>query len=193
MVEKAMSRSAVYFGIEGLAFIIFGAVTLFWPGISLVALTALFGAFAFVYGALTLGTGLNLLAHRSTEWVPYVLGGLAGVVIGAVTFFRPGITAVALVYVIAVWAILVGVFEIVASVEARDLIKGAGWLAVSGVLSVAFGALVAFRPESGALAILWVIGVYAIIAGVSRLFAAYQLRRAQGEVKEATRAMQPQA
>jgi len=193
VVERAMSRSATYLAIGGVASIVFGAVTLFWPGISLVALTVLFGAFAFIYGALALGSGLNLVAHRSTEWVPYVLGGLAGVLIGAVTFFSPGLTALTLVYFIAAWAILVGVFEVIASIEARDLVKGAGWLTASGLLSVAFGVVVAARPGSGALAILWLIGIYAIIAGGTRLYAAYRIRGAEKDVKRVAASMQTQS
>lgn len=192
MLEKAMSRSATYLAIAGVASVVFGAVTLFWPGITLLALTALFGAYAFVYGALAVGSGLNLLAHRSTEWVPYILGGLAGVVIGGVTLLYPSLTDLTLIYFIAAWAIITGVFEVIASIEARDLLKGAGWLAASGVLSVVFGGIVAARPGSGALAILWFIGVYAIISGGVRLFAAFQMRRVEGEVKQAARAMQPQ-
>jgi uncharacterized membrane protein HdeD (DUF308 family) len=192
-VNKAMSRSALYLAIAGVASVVFGAVTLFWPGITLIALTALFGGFAFVYGALALGSGLNLLAHRSTEWVPYIIGGLAGVVIGGVTFFYPGLTALTLVYLIAAWAIVVGVFEVIASIEARGLVKGAGWLTASGVLSVVFGALVVIWPGSGALAILWLIGIYAVLGGATRLYAAYQIRRVEGDVRQVVQAAHAEA
>jgi uncharacterized membrane protein HdeD (DUF308 family) len=188
-----MSRSALYLAIAGVASVVFGAVTLFWPGITLIALTALFGGFAFVYGALALGSGLNLLAHRSTEWVPYIIGGLAGVVIGGVTFFYPGLTALTLVYLIAAWAIVVGVFEVIASIEARGLVKGAGWLTASGVLSVVFGALVVIWPGSGALAILWLIGIYAVLGGATRLYAAYQIRRVEGDVRQVVQAAHAEA
>lgn len=193
VLEKAMSRSAVYLAIAGLASVVFGAITLFWPGITLVALTFLFGAFALVYGAFALGSGLNQLAHRSTEWVPYILGGLAGVVIGLVAFVYPGLTDLTLVYFIAVWAVIIGVFEVIASIEGRDLFRGAGWLTASGLISIVFGAVVAVRPGTGALAILWLIGVYAIVAGATRIYAAWQMRSAEGKVKQATRAVQPQA
>lgn len=191
MVEKALSRSAIYLGVAGVASIVFGAITLFWPGITLLALTALFGAFALVYGAFALGSGLNMLAHRSTDWVPYVLGGLSGVVIGAVTFFEPRVTDLTLLYFIAAWAILVGVFEIIASIDMRDVVKGAGWLAASGGLSIVFGVIVAFRPASGALAILWLIGAYAIVGGATRLYAAFRVYGVERDVKQAARAAQP--
>ncbi len=193
-MERAISRSAVYLGVAGVASIAFGAITLFWPGVSLVVLTALFGAFALVYGAFALASGLNLLAHRSTDWVPYVLGGLVGVVVGVVTFFAPGLTDLTLIYLIAAWAIIVGVFEIIASLDLRDVVKGAGWLTASGVLSIAFGVLVAARPGTGALAILWLIGAYAILGGATRLYAAYRIHGVESDVKRAVATtMQPQS
>ncbi len=192
MLDRAISRSAVYLGVAGVASIVFGAITLFWPGITLVALTVLFGAFAFVYGAFALGSGLNLLAHRSTDWVPFVLGGLVGVVVGVVTFFAPGLTDLTLIYLIAAWAIVVGVFEIIASLDLRNVVKGAGWLTASGALSIVFGVIVAARPGTGALAILWLIGAYAIIGGATRLYAAFRIHSVQSDVKRAVAStMQP--
>ena len=191
-MDKALSRGSRYLGLAGVAAIVFGVICLVWPGVSLLALTALFGAFAFVYGAFAVGAGLNMVAHRSTDWVPYVLGGLAGVAIGAVTFFYPGLTALTLVYFIAAWAIITGVFEIMAGIDLRGEVSGAVWLAVSGALSVVFGAVVAIWPGTGALAILWLIGIYAILGGGMRLFAAYQIYRVRNEAKAAVGAMQPQ-
>ncbi len=192
-MDKALSRGSRYLALAGVAAIVFGVICLVWPGVSLLALTALFGAFAFVYGAFAVGAGLNMVAHRSTDWVPYVLGGLAGVAIGAVTFFYPGLTALTLVYFIAGWAIITGVFEIMAGIDLRGEVSGAVWLAVSGALSVVFGAVVAIFPSTGALAILWLIGIYAILGGGMRLFAAYQIYRVRNEAKAAVGAMQPQA
>jgi uncharacterized membrane protein HdeD (DUF308 family) len=101
---------------------VFGVLVLVWPGISLVAMIAPFSAF-----------------------VPYVLGGVAGIGIGigAATFFRPDITALALVYLIAAWAIVIGVFEVVAAVDLHGEIKGEWLLGLAGVLSIIFGALIA--------------------------------------------------
>jgi Short repeat of unknown function (DUF308) len=92
-------------------------------------------------------------------------GGLAGVAIGAVTFLRPGITALALVYLIAGWAIITGVFEVVAAVDLHSEVRSSWWLGITGVLSILFGALIGIQPGAGVLAILWVIGFYAILAG----------------------------
>jgi uncharacterized membrane protein HdeD (DUF308 family) len=188
-MDKALTRTARFLGVGGVASILFGAMVLVWPGISLAALTALFGSFAFVYGTFGLAAGLTLLAHRSTDWVPYLVGGAAGLLIGVVTFLHPAVTVLALTYLIAAWAFTVGVFEIMGAVNIWGEVRGAIWLAINGVLSVLFGALVALRPGAGLLAILWVIGLYAILAGVVRLVAAYRVHQFRGDLKSAVGAV----
>jgi uncharacterized membrane protein HdeD (DUF308 family) len=179
-MEKAMSRSAVYLGVSGVAAIVFGALALFLPGITLVVLTLLFGVFAVVSGVLALGSALNLLAHRSTEWVANLLGGLAGVLIGGAALLYPGLTDLALVYLIAAYAIVAGVFELLGSLQLFGAVSGAGWMAAAGVLSIVFGVLVATAmPAAGALAIVWLIGFYAIVTGGSRLIGAYRMYRTE--------------
>ena len=186
-MDKALARSSRFLGLSGLAGIAFGLIALIWPGASLVALIALFGAFALVYGAMFLAAGLNLVAHKRTDWVPYVVGGLAGIAIGAVTFFRPGVTALVLIYFIAAWAIVTGLFEIVAAVDMHGEIQGDWLLGLSGLVSIVFGALVAIRPGDGALAILWLIGIYAIIGGVARLVFAYRMYSTRETVRGVVR------
>lgn len=195
-MDRALTRGARYLAVSGAVAVIFGLVALFWPSISLVALIALFGAFALVYGAMAFGFGLNLLAHRSTEWVPFVLAGAAGVGIGAVTFFRPGITALALVYIIAGYAFITGIFEIVAAIELRGQAQGTLWLGGAGVASVVFAVIAAIAPGSGALAIVWLIALYAVVSGVTRLVAAYRLHGFQMDAKQVVSALKsttPQA
>ncbi len=87
-MDKALKRSGRYLAFSGVAAIVFGAIVLIWPGISLVALTALSGAFALVYGALAVASGLNLLAHKSTDWVPFVLGAILGGIMRLVAAYR---------------------------------------------------------------------------------------------------------
>lgn len=191
IIDTGLKRMARWLGIAGVASIVFGVILLLWPGISLVALTALFGAFAFVYGTFAFGAGLNLLAHKSTDWVPYIVGGLAGVVIGVVTFLHPGITALTLTYLIAAWAFVIGVFEIVAAIEMWGDLPGAIWVGISGVLSIGFGVLVAWQPGAGLLAIVWLIGLYAILGGGSQLVGAYRIHQFRGKVTAAAGAMRP--
>ena len=181
----ALVRNTRYLALRGVAAIAFGVLALAWPNLTFVALLALFGAFAFVEGAFTLGAGLNLLAERQTSWIPYVIGGLAGIAIGAVTFLYPGITALTLVYLIAFWAIITGIFEFIAALELAGELQGDWMLGLAGALSVAFGVLVGLYPRSGALAIIWIIGFYAILAGVTRLVLAYRMRGTETKVRTA--------
>lgn len=192
-MDKALKRSARYLAISGVAAVVFGVVVLVWPGISLFALIALFGAFAFVYGALAVAGGLDLLAHKRTDWVPFVLGGLVGMAIGAVTFFKPGITALTLVYFIAAWAIMTGVFQIVAAIDMNGEVKGAAWIGVAGALSILFGAIVAIWPGSGAFAILWLIGFYAIVGGIAQLVGAYRMYEFRSDAKAVVGALRRQS
>jgi uncharacterized membrane protein HdeD (DUF308 family) len=189
-MDRMLARSARFLALSGIAAIVFGIVVFVWPRLSLLALIALFGAFSLVYGAFLLGTGLNLLAHRSTEWVPYILGGATGVAIGAVTFFRPGITTLALVYLIAAFAIMTGIFEFIAAIDLHGEVQGDFWLGLSGVISFIFGVLIAIWPASGVLAILWLIGLYAIVSGVLRLVAAGRIHGLQPHLKQAAGAYQ---
>jgi len=181
-VNRAVLRISRLLAISGIAAIAFGIAVFVWPGISLEALLALFGAFALLYGILVLGVGLELVAHRSTDWVPFTLNGLAGILIGMATFLFPGITALAFVYLIAGWAIVTGVFEIAAAFDMRELVKDGWWIGLSGALSVVFGLLIAVNPGAGVLTILWLIGLYSILAGAARLAAAYRLNAAASNV-----------
>ncbi|HEX6510183.1 MAG TPA: DUF308 domain-containing protein [Chloroflexota bacterium] len=183
MVDNLV-RGTRFLVLRGLAAIAFGIIALVRPNLTLVVLLAFFGAFALIDGAFALAAGLHQLAERRTDWMPFVLGGLAGIGIGVITFFAPGITALTLVYLIAVWAIFIGVFEIMASVEMRNLIRGEWVLAVSGLLSIVFGGLIVVYPRSGALAIIWIIGLYAILAGLVRLYAAYELHSRERAVQK---------
>ncbi len=186
-MDQAITRSSRLLGLAGIAGIIFGVAALVWPGITLVALVAIFGAYALVAGVFTLVAGLDFATERASHWVPMVLGGLAGIAIGVFTFFRPGITALALVFVIAAWAILTGIFEFVAGIEFTGQVKSAWTLWLAGLFSVAFGVLIAVSPGSGALAIVWLIGFYAILAGVMRLVFAYRMRNGRSRIKSAVR------
>jgi uncharacterized membrane protein HdeD (DUF308 family) len=185
VVDRTLKRSARMLALAGLASLAFGVIVLAWPGLSLVVLLALFGAYALVSGLFMLGAGLEHLAARRTDWVPYVLGGLAGLAVGGITFFRPGITALVLLYLIAGWAIVSGAFALPAAFALWDETHQSWLLGLAGVLSIAFGILIAVYPASGALAILWLIGIYAIVVGLAELVYAVRMHQTQSMVKQA--------
>ena len=189
-MDKGLTRLSRWLVVAGIGDILFGGIILIWPGISLEALTIVFGAFALVYGLSAIGGGLNLLAHKSTDWVPFVINGLVGVVVGAITFVTPAITALSLTYLIAAWSFITGASLVIGAIDMRGM-PGVGWLALTGVLSVVFGVLVAIQPLAGVLAILWIIASYAIFAGVTQLVAAWRINQFRGDVAKFMTAAQP--
>lgn len=114
------------------------------------------------------------MSGGSRWWL--VLGGLAGVIVGLITFFYPSITAVALLYFIGAWAIVTGVFEVVAAIQLRQEISGEWLLMVSGILSVLFGVVVFVFPQATALSILWLVAIYAIVFGVALIALGFRLK-----------------
>lgn len=173
---EALARNWGSLALRGVAGIIFGLVLLINPLVSLTFLVYLFGAWALVDGLFAIFASL---AHRGEEprWVALLLAGIAGVLIGVLTFFWPGVTAVVLLFLIAVWAIAVGIGEIVAAVRLRKLVEGEWILLLAGIASVAFGVLLLLFPSAGALAMIAWIAAAAIVLGILRVGLALRLRR----------------
>jgi uncharacterized membrane protein HdeD (DUF308 family) len=105
-----------------------------------------------------------------------LLGGLLGIGVGVLTFFAPGITALALLFYIAVWAIATGVLELVAAIRLRKEIEGEWWLIPGGLASVVIGVLLMARPGAGALALLWLIAAHAVVFGLLLVMLAFKAR-----------------
>jgi uncharacterized membrane protein HdeD (DUF308 family) len=145
------------------------------PGITLTALVLLYGAFALVDGVFAVAAAL-FGRRRGMPWWAMLVEGLFGIAIGILTFAWPGITALALLYLIAAWAVITGVFEIAAAIRLRQEIQGEWLLALSGALSVLFGVVLVLYPGAGALAVVWLIGAYAIAFGVLLLVLGFRLR-----------------
>ena len=150
--------------LRGVAAIIFGILAFAWPGITLLTLVLFWGAFALVDGVLAIIAAVKGGNPMPRWWLAIV--GIAGLAAGAVTFLMPGLTALVLVTFIAVWAIVLGVMEIYGAIKLRKEIEGEWFLILNGALSVVFGILLLWRPGIGALALVWIIGAYAIILGV---------------------------
>src|SRR5512133_1279445 len=160
---KEVTRYWWFVALRGLAAVLFGVAAFAWPGLTLALLVLLFGAYAVVDGVFALvyafGSG-----RRFRGWL--VVEGLAGFVLGIIALVWPGITALTLLYLIAGWAVVTGVLEIVAAIGLRKVIRNEWMLGLSGLASVIFGVVLAIQPGSGALALIWLIGAYAIVFGV---------------------------
>jgi uncharacterized membrane protein HdeD (DUF308 family) len=167
--------------VRGIIAILFGVFAFTLPLATLSALVLVFGAYALVDGIFAIAAavaGRRLTPH----WWVVLLTGLLGIGVGALTLFNPAITAVALLVYIAAWAVAVGVLQVVAAVRLRREITGEWWLALGGILAIAFGVMLMARPSAGALALLWLIGAYAIVWGIMLLIGGFDIRRLRKHV-----------
>jgi uncharacterized membrane protein HdeD (DUF308 family) len=176
-LASALSRNWWTLLLRGLVAIVFGILTFAQPQISLSALVVLFGLYALCDGIFSTVTALNSRDDRD-DWGLLLIVGLIGVFVGLLTLLEPGITAVALLFYIAIWAIATGVLEIVAAIRLRKLIEGEWLLVLAGILSVVFGIFLMMRPAAGALAVAWTIATYAIIFGIMVGGLAFRVRGA---------------
>lgn len=156
--------------LRGVLAVVFGIVLFAWPGMSLAVLVLLFGAYVLLDGIFAVVAG-----GRTHTWSLLAVG-LLGVAAGIITFLWPGITALVLLYIIAFAAIFRGVFEIAAAIQWRKVLENEWMLILGGAASVIFGILILAYPAAGALAIIWLIGVYAIVFGILLLILAFRLR-----------------
>jgi uncharacterized membrane protein HdeD (DUF308 family) len=184
MLEQ-FARNWWLYAVRGAAAVIFGVVALIWPGQALLALVLLFGAYALVDGIFSVFAGFASRQYFERWWA-VLLEGIVGIVIGLIAFFWPNITALALVYLIAAWAVITGIFEIVAAIQLRRVITGEWALIFSGLLSVIFGVLLFVWPSAGAVGLVWLIGMYAAVFGVLEIIFAFRLRSLWQEVKTAS-------
>jgi uncharacterized membrane protein HdeD (DUF308 family) len=161
------------FALRGLAAVVFGVLALVWPGETLTILVLLWGSYALIDGVLTLlGAFRTGQDHR---WA-LLVEGLVGIGAGIATFVWPGLTALVLLYIIAAWAVVTGIFELVAAVRLRQVIHNEWMLVLAGIASLVFGIALFAAPGAGALALVWLIAVYAILFGLLLLALAWRLR-----------------
>ena len=163
--------------LRGVLGVAFGLFALALPGATFAVLVLAFGAYAFVDGVFNIVAALRD-ARGERGWWTLLLSGVAGVLAGLAALTAPALTALVLLYVIAGWAVLTGVLEIAAAVRLRRHITGEWLMALQGGLSVAFGVLVMLAPTAGALAVVLLIGAYALVSGLVLLALGARLRSA---------------
>jgi uncharacterized membrane protein HdeD (DUF308 family) len=170
--------------LRGVLAVLFGVVALFYTGQTLLALIYVFGAYAVLDGLLALVAAVRAgEAHRRWGWL--VFAGLVGVAAGIVSFVWPGLTALAVVFIVAAWAIIGGVAEIAFALSWPDTLAHPWLAALAGAVSVVYGVLLAVWPRSGAVALTWLLGLYAIAYGVTLLYYAYRLQALRRDVRSA--------
>jgi uncharacterized membrane protein HdeD (DUF308 family) len=161
--------------IRGILGIVVGVVAFAWPGMTIAVLVGIFGVYAMIDGITNLVLGVSRTPAQGRWWAQ-VLQGIVGIAAGVLTFLWPGVTAYVLVIFIGAWAIVTGIFELVAAIRLRKEITGEWLLALSGVLSIIFGVLIFAFPGAGAVGISWVLGAYAAAAGIVLVALGIRLR-----------------
>ncbi|GHO51903.1 HdeD family acid-resistance protein [Ktedonobacter robiniae] len=161
--------------IRGVVAIIFGIAALLWPGRTLLILVYLFGAFAIVDGILAAVASVQL-RHLTNYWWIILLEGIFGIIIGIASFALPGVTALALLFLVAIWAILTGILELVSAFSGRAPVRREWAMGIAGVLSIVLGILLIAQPRAGLLTLVWLIGIYAIAWGFTLFVRAFQHR-----------------
>jgi len=174
MIEGLASRWWALL-LRGLFAILFGVCAIAWPGLTLTWLALLFGAYCLVDGIFAIVAAITA-PSGAPRWMILLLEGIVSVIVGAMTFAWPGMTAMVLLWFIAAWAIITGVLEIVTAIRLRKVITNEWLLILGGLISIAFGVVLFARPLSGALAVVWLIGIYAIIFGVMLVGLSLRLR-----------------
>jgi len=165
--------------IRGLVAVIFGILALTKPGVTLAVLIMFFGAYYLVDGVFSIIASLTApKGYRG--WVWLLISGIAAVVIGLLTFFMPHVTALVLLYYFIAWLIVTGVMQVVAGIRLRKEISGEFFLIAGGILSVLFGLYLFVNPGVGALAVIWLIGAYALVFGLIMIVVAFRLRTWRG-------------
>lgn len=170
-----LARNWWTLALRGTLAILFGLVALFWPGITLTALVLLFAAFLVVGGFLLAIAALKDRLDDTNAWLMLVEGAI-GIIVGILAFIWPGITFILFLYLIAAWAIITGIFEIIAAFQLRRAIENEWLLIIAGIASFLFGVLLAIWPLAGAVAIAWIIGIYALVFGVLLLALSFRVR-----------------
>jgi uncharacterized membrane protein HdeD (DUF308 family) len=162
--------------LRGIAAVLFAILAFIWPGLTLFALVFLFGAYALATGILSL-----MVAYKSPKGYPrfgaLALGGIVSIITGLIAFFMPGLTAVGLLILIASWAIVTGIVEIIAAIRLRKVITREWLLVLAGLASIFFGVVLLLQPAAGALVLVWWIGAYAFVFGILLMILSFRLRR----------------
>ena len=171
-----LTRSWWLLVLRGLLAIFFGVAAFLWPGLTWLALILLFGVYALLDGAFAILSGVVKFKYSPRWWV-FLLEGVISVAAGVIALLQPGLAGFALILVIAAWAILTGILEIVAAIRLRREITNEWMLAFGGFVSIVFGILMLFQPATGGLVVTLMIGAYALIFGMLLVALGFRLRR----------------
>src|SRR2546427_3138280 len=173
-MQQLFGNFRTMFLFRGIAAILFGILTFVWPQLTLSVLVLLFGVFAVISGITAVAVALR--NREEQGWGLLLFEGILGILAGVVALVWPGITALAFLYLLAAWAIITGILELVAPLSFPMSAGRAVLMALTGLVSIVFGVLIAAQPSSGLLAVVWLIGGYAIVFGIMNVVVYFEAR-----------------
>ena len=177
---RALGKRWWLFALRGAAGIAFGFLALLWPGLALLTLALVWGAYALVDGCFALAAAMSGMRSGDTPRWWLALTGLAGIAAGLLTFIWPGITVQVLLLLIAAWAIVTGVMEVAGAIALRKEIQGEIFLILAGLASIAFGIALLVWPVAGAISVVWLIAWVSIFAGAAYVALSLRLKKLAG-------------
>jgi uncharacterized membrane protein HdeD (DUF308 family) len=178
-IAGLFSRSWWILLLRGLFAVVLGILVFTRPALTLAVVVKAFGIYALVEGASSLFAAMRGWSYRDDRWL-LLLEAAVGIVVGIITLRTPGITAMVLIFFIAIWALGTGVLRIVEAIRLRREISGEVWLVLGGLASVLFALLVLTQPLAGAIVMLRLIAAYALILGMTEVMLAFRLHSAKG-------------
>lgn len=161
--------------LRGVLAILFGVFAFVWPGLTLLTAIFMFGIYAVVDGLIAIWTSISR-TKDSPRWWTFLLEGLLGIGAGIVALLRPDVATLALIYIIASWAVITGILEIAGAIRLRNEISNEWLLGFSGLVSIILGVFLFLQPLAGSFAIIWTIAAYALIFGVLLIILGFRLR-----------------
>jgi uncharacterized membrane protein HdeD (DUF308 family) len=174
-----LSRNWWALVVRGIVAVIFGLCAIILPGLTVTALVLLFGAYVLVDGVFMIVAAFAGGERTRHRWL-LLFEGIVSIIAGILTFAWPGITTLVLLYFIAAWAIITGVAEVMAAVRLRREIANEWLLGLAGIASILFGVFAFIYPRSGALSLIWIIGIYALIFGILLILLGLRLHNSGG-------------
>jgi uncharacterized membrane protein HdeD (DUF308 family) len=171
-VLELLSRRWHLVVLRGVVAVLFAVLAILWPGITVLSLALLFGAYTLLDGVTSIVMGLG----RGTDRGYLITLGVLGVVAGVIALVWPQITVVVLLVIIAVWAIVAGVMQIAAAVRLRKVMRNEWFLALSGVITLVLGLLLIVQPAEGAIALVIAIATFALVWGITLIVLGFRLR-----------------
>lgn len=175
-MNHSLSQYWWLFLLRGVVALLLGLLALLRPGVALAGLVLYLGAYMLIDGGFSIIAAVKERKYRK-GWGWLLAAGLFSLAIGIITFYNPFATAAALTYLVAFWALIIGIAEIVIAIRLRKAIRGEGWFILAGILSIAFSLIFFFNPIAGALTLTVLFGIYALIIGVLLLSLAIRLRK----------------